>query len=87
MYALAGVKVKQIVLAFRDTDCGYEQIFNELNELFWVGRDCEKGARITHLTGCHLKKKKKERKKEKGKRILKRKRNNEGKKIYIVFVM
>jgi len=30
---------------------------------------------------------KKERKKEKGKRILKRKRNNEGKKFYIVFVM
>lgn len=59
MYALAGVKVKQIVLAFGATDCRYAQIFNELDELFWVSRDCEKGAGIIPLTWSHLKKKKK----------------------------
>lgn len=63
MYALAGVKVKQIVLAFWDTDCGYAQIFSELDELFWVGKNCEKGAGIIPLTWSHPNKKKKKREK------------------------
>lgn len=74
MYALAGVKVKQIVLAFWDTDCGYAQIFNELDELFQVGRGCEKEAGIIPLTWSYLKKKK-------------RKRNNEKKVLYIYNVI
>lgn len=57
MYALAGVKVKQIVLAFGDTDCGYAQTFNELDELFWGGRNWEKRAGIIPLPWSHLKKK------------------------------
>lgn len=62
MYALAGVKVKQIVLAFWDTDCGYAQILHEQDELFWAGRNLEKGAGIIPLNWSH--KKEKKRKKE-----------------------